>query len=103
MRKLIYTVALLAVCGMTAPLARATAAATSEPQVEFGAVRSNTGTLYSVENNGGASSVSMIETAGWNTCTAGYSLVGYDFDQNGFWLCARSDLASLVFYAGNVV
>jgi hypothetical protein len=99
MRKLIYVLVLMAVWGVTASPAGAAAGAPAE----FGAVRSNTGTLYAVGSSGGAASVSTIETAGWNTCTSGYSLVGYDFDQNGFWLCARSDLASSVFYVGNVV
>ena len=119
MRRLVYALAVMTVLGMTAPLASATtwlasafsastgsarshSTAASGAQAEFGAVRANTGTLYSVGGDGGAS-VSTIETAGWNTCTAGYSLVGYDFDQNGFWLCARSDLASSAFYVGNVV
>jgi len=108
MRKAIYALALTAVCGMTAPLAQATArshiTADAAVQVELGAVRANVGTLYSVGSIGGPL-VSTIETASWNTCTSGYSLVGYDFDQNGFWLCAPSDLTGgpQVFYVGNVV
>ena len=29
--------------------------------------------------------------------------VGSDFQSNGFWLCARSDLAARTFYVGNVI
>ena len=102
MRRVICALLAMAAWTMTASPALASTI-DSGPQAEFGTVRSNAGTLYAVWNNGSGPSVSTIGTAGWNSCTSGYSPVGDDFDQNGFWLCARNDLTSATFYAGNVV
>ena len=65
-----------------------------------GTVRADQAMLDVVDSSFGDGA---IETAGWNTCPAGYDLAGNDFQSNGFWLCTRHDLASHTFYVGNVV
>ncbi|MDW5598702.1 hypothetical protein VSS74_30350 [Conexibacter stalactiti] len=69
-------------------------------EVLFGRVRDNVGNLYSVDSYGG---VSHIGLAGWGQCPDGYRYVARNEWTNGFWLCARADLASRGFYAGNVI
>lgn len=70
------------------------------PEVYFGSVRADAGWLDVVDARFGAL---RVRTAGWNDCPAGYRLAGQDFQSNGFWLCAREDLAARTFYVGNVV
>ena len=65
-----------------------------------GVVRADVGTLDVVDSSFGTAS---LRGAGWNDCPTGYVLAGHDFVSNGFWLCARSDLAARTFYVGNVV
>lgn len=66
----------------------------------FGTVRADAGWLDVVDRRFGTQ---RVRTAGWNACPAGYRVVGRDFQSDGFWLCAREDLASRTFYVGNVV
>ena len=52
-------------------------------------------------------SLSLVEQtlrgAGWDDCPTGTQLLAHDFQSNGFWLCARTDLAAHTFHVGNVV
>ncbi len=66
----------------------------------IGTVRGNDGTLSVVDSSFGAQA---LRGAGWDECPAGYVLAGRDFQANGFWVCARSDLAGRTFRVGNVV
>ena len=66
----------------------------------IGTVRADAGALDVVDGRFGAQ---RLRAAGWDDCPAGYRVVGRDFQSNGFWLCAREDLASRTFYVGNVV
>jgi hypothetical protein len=65
-----------------------------------GLVRGDAGQLHVVD---GAFGAGTLRGAGWNDCPTGYTLAGRDFQSNGFWLCARDDLAADTFYVGNVV
>jgi hypothetical protein len=66
-----------------------------------GTVRSNSGSLNVVDSAFGGQ---RLGNAGWDDkCPTGYVLAGKAFDPNGFWLCARSDLAGRTFHVGNVV
>ncbi|KAH3756017.1 hypothetical protein Pelo_8145 [Pelomyxa schiedti] len=73
-----------------------------EPGAEayVGVVRHDIGSLDVVDSQWGTME---LRSAGWRDCPSGFSLVGVDFESNGFWLCARSDLSSNTFYLGNVV
>ncbi len=71
-------------------------------EVQVGMVRNNAGDWYAVDSKLGAAAVRLSD-AGWNTCGPGYKVVGRDFGPDGFWLCAREDLANRRFYVGNVV
>lgn len=65
-----------------------------------GTVRNNVGRLYRFNGQGATSN----GNAKWNTCPQGTSLIGRDFQPNGFWLCASPDIANRgTFYFGNVV
>jgi len=66
----------------------------------FGTVRADAGWLDVVDSSYGAS---RLRGAGWGECPEGTTEVGRDFQSNGFWLCARADLADRVFHVGNVV
>jgi hypothetical protein len=68
-------------------------------QAIVGLVRANNAALYRV----GSGTVAPAGAASWNECAASYSLVGRDFQPNGFWLCASNPLADRRFYVGNVV
>jgi hypothetical protein len=91
------------------PLASAVSNCPVGQGVEVGTVRSDAGTLWAVGNMyeplsiPAASQTQAIEedTAGWNTCSSGYSLVGYEFSSAGFWLCAQASIANQTFYVGN--
>lgn len=65
-----------------------------------GTVRADAGTLDVVDSSFGTAS---LRADGWDDCPQGYVLAGHDFESNGFWLCARSDLAAHTFHVGNVV
>ena len=65
-----------------------------------GVVRADVGALDVVD---AAFGTARLRAAGWNDCPEGYVLAGRDFASDGFWLCARTDLASHTFYVGNVV
>jgi len=65
-----------------------------------GTVRSDAGTYDVVDSSFGDAHISG---ASWDTCKTGYTFAGHDFQSNGFWLCARSDLIGHTFYFGNVV
>ena len=65
-----------------------------------GVVRSDAGTLDVVDSSFGALTV---RPAGWKDCPTGYTLIGTQLESNGFWLCARGDLADRAFLMGNVV
>ena len=48
--------------------------------------------------------MSRAGEAKWNTCPQDTTLLGKDFQSNGFWLCASPNLASKgAFYVGNVL
>ena len=44
-----------------------------------------------------------LGSARWNECPGGFRLIGKSFSSQGFWLCARNDVASSTFFVGNVV
>jgi hypothetical protein len=69
-------------------------------EVVFGRVRSGAGQWYLADSGG---VTYRLRTAAWNECPSGFTLVGTNFRLNGFWLCARNDLAGNRFYVGNVV
>jgi hypothetical protein len=66
----------------------------------MGRVRADYGTMYLVDSQHG---LSFVAPGGWNTCFDGFTLAGTVLHSNGFWLCARADLAGRAFYVGNVV
>ena len=66
----------------------------------LGLVRADAGYLYVADS---AFGVGALRPAGWDDCPTGYQTVGKDFQSNGFWLCARSDLAATTFYVGTVL
>jgi hypothetical protein len=66
----------------------------------FGRVRSGVGHWQLVDSHG---ETYELRAASWRECPAGFSLVGAKFQPDGFWLCARKDLAPNRFYVGNVV
>ncbi len=66
----------------------------------FGTVRADAGWLDVVDS---AFGTARLRTAGWDQCPEGTVEIGKDFQSNGFWFCARSDLATRTFYVGNVV
>ena len=66
----------------------------------FGTVRADAGWLDVVDSSFGTA---RLRVAGWHQCPEGTTEVGNDFQSNGFWFCARNDLASKKFYVGNVV
>jgi hypothetical protein len=66
----------------------------------YGTVRADAGWLDLVDSRFGTS---RLRNASWNECPAGTTMIGRDFQSNGFWLCARADLAGRTFHVGNVV
>jgi hypothetical protein len=66
----------------------------------FGTVRNDAGWLDVVDSSFGTQ---RLHVAGWHYCPEGTTEAGQDFQSNGFWFCARSDLVSRTFYVGNVV
>jgi hypothetical protein len=70
------------------------------PEVMFGRVRADAGFLHVVDSDG---TTYQAGAAVWGQCPANYTNVGQSVESNGFWLCARSDLATRRFYVGNVV
>lgn len=67
--------------------------------VLVGKVRNDRGYFYGF----GPQENRYLGDAGWNDCPRGFRLVGRHFHSNGFWLCARNDVASSTFYVGNVL
>lgn len=66
-----------------------------------GIVRNNTGYLYRFS---GSHEATNAGKASWDTCPEQTVLLGRNFQPNGFWLCASSDIANRgTFYFGNVV
>jgi len=65
-----------------------------------GTVRADIGALAIVDASFGAQT---LRGAGWDDCPTGTQLLAHDFQSNGFWLCARTDLAAHTFHVGNVV
>lgn len=65
-----------------------------------GLVRADSGYQYLVDDAWG---VGALRAAGWDQCPTGYTLAGHDVQSNGFWICARADLAGTKFYLGSVV
>ena len=66
----------------------------------FGRVRANVGRWHLVDSHG---ATYELRSARWRECPAGYELVGAKVGPNGFWLCARRDLAKRAFYLVNLV
>lgn len=69
------------------------------PQALLGLLRSDVGTHYRV----GSGVVTPGGMATWNDCGTGFSLIGRDFQPNGFWLCATSPLTARRFFVGNTL
>jgi hypothetical protein len=69
-------------------------------EVVFGRVRSNIGEWYLVDSG---RATYRLRAATWGECPTGFKLAGTKVESNGFWLCARKDLATSRFYVGNVV
>ena len=69
-------------------------------EAAFGRVRSNNGHL---DVAGPGRRTTSAGPASWGYCPLGSALVGQLRRANGFWLCARRDLAGRVFYVGNVI
>lgn len=67
-------------------------------EVVFGDVIANNGRFFEVFSDRS----NELPSQNWNSCPAGYRYVNRYFDSNGFWLCARSDLAFRTFYVGDV-
>lgn len=65
-----------------------------------GTVRADSGTLNVLDRAFGGQA---LRASGWDECPDGYVNVGRDFQPNGFWACARADLANRKFRIGNVV
>jgi hypothetical protein len=63
-----------------------------------GDVIANNGYRYAV----GYTYALYLDSANWDSCPTGYSYVGHRLAPDGFWLCARSDLANRTFYLGDV-
>jgi hypothetical protein len=66
----------------------------------LGRVRSGVGHWHLVDSRG---ATYELRRATWGECPAGFSQVGAKVQPDGFWLCARKDLAANRFYVGNVV
>jgi len=66
----------------------------------FGRVRSNVGHWHLVDSRG---ATYELRGATRGECPSGFRLVGTNGRPDGFWLCARGDLAASRFYVGNVV
>ncbi len=67
--------------------------------VLFGKVRNDVGYFYGF----GPQYNLYLGSAGWNECPTGFTMIGRAFGPQGFWLCARNDIASSTFFVGNVV
>jgi len=72
----------------------------SGAEAVFGRVRSGVGHWHLVDSHG---STYELRAAAWNECPSGFRLVGTKLEADGFWLCARGDLARRRFRVGNVV
>lgn len=69
-------------------------------RVFVGIVRNDAGKLYDLSG----SSTTFVGNARWNTCPSKTRLIATDFQSNGFWFCASSDISgSGAWYLGNVV
>jgi hypothetical protein len=66
----------------------------------FGRMRSNVGHWHLVDSRG---ATYELRAATWGECPLAFRLVGTKRGADGFWLCARRDLAANRFYVGNVV
>ena len=66
-----------------------------------GIVRGSVGALYETDSNAPNAQALRMRDAPWNYCPPGYTNVGTFFDSNGFWVCARNDLAKRSFNVGN--
>jgi hypothetical protein len=65
----------------------------------FGRIRSDLGRWHLVDSRGGTY---QLREASSGTCPSGFTRVGQLRRVDGFWLCARTDLAGRAFYVGNV-
>jgi hypothetical protein len=93
-------VALAAGDGLLAHLPGPAVAGPPGAEAYFGTVRADAGWLDVVDSSFGTD---RLRVAGWGDCPEGTVEVGRDFQSNGFWLCARGDLAGRTFHVGNVV
>jgi hypothetical protein len=106
-KKLVLIASSFIVCGITIFLPEPSYACLTDPcpvwpteRVFVGIVRKNIGSLYDLSG----SSPTFVSTARWNTCPSNTALVARDFQPNGFWMCASSDITgSGAWYLGNVV
>ncbi|MEA5510609.1 hypothetical protein VB715_12620 [Crocosphaera sp. UHCC 0190] len=67
--------------------------------VFIGTVRNNTGYLTRIAGD----TIASVGNAKWDTCPQNTQLLGHDFQQNGFWICASPQIAQGTWYFGNVV
>jgi hypothetical protein len=72
----------------------------SGAEAVFGRVRSGVGHWHLVDSHG---VTYELRAAVPGECPSGFRSVGAKIQADGFWLCARGDLASHRFYVGNVV
>ena len=72
----------------------------SGAEAVFGRVRAGVGHWHLVDSHG---ATYELRAAAWNECPSGFRLVGTKLGADGFWLCARRDLARRRFRVGNVV
>ena len=74
-----------------------------ENLVFVGTVRADKGYLWRFDGSGDSTKIAS-GNAKWDTCPQGTTLLGHDFQSNGFWICANPNLARRgTWYFGNVV
>ena len=69
-------------------------------EVVYGRVRADVAPWYLVDSHG---ATYELRRASWRECPSGFVLVGEKAGSNGFWLCARRDLAKRAFSVGNIL
>lgn len=71
-----------------------------ENTIFVGIGRNNVGSLYRFSG----SQATYAGNTKWDTCPQNTTVIGRDFQSNGFWLCSSPDIANKgIFYFGNVV
>lgn len=70
--------------------------------VMFADMTANVPTRYGMIGRSDLVGYAWPDTWGWNSCPVGYTFIGHSFGVDGFWMCARADLANKTFYVGDV-